>query len=140
MNVVLALIALPIAFLAGVPFEAPVLGRVDSGRPAWRAGLRAGDRILSIDGRHALSWEDVITGTAIGSSTRAASRIAVSSSLRLEEVRMSNQASTKSSVAAAVAAPSSHGDRRHAATATPTRRSASAMSKPPQATSQWAER
>jgi regulator of sigma E protease len=66
MNVVLALIALPIAFLAGVPFESPVLGGVESGGPAWRAGLRGGDRVLSVDGRRTLGYEDVVTGIAIG--------------------------------------------------------------------------
>jgi hypothetical protein len=74
--------------------------------------------------------------TAIGSSTTAASTIATTNSLRLDAVRTSNHASTKRSVAAAVAAPSSQGDRRHAATATPTSSNARAMSNPPHATSQ----
>jgi hypothetical protein len=51
---------------------------------------------------------------------------------------MSNQASTARSAAAAVAAPSSQGDRRQAATATASRRAARARSKPAQAMSQWA--
>jgi nicotinamidase-related amidase len=56
----------------------------------------------------------------------------------VDEVRMSNHASTARSAAAAVAAPSSQGDRRQAATATPSRRSARARSKPAHAMSQWA--
>lgn len=34
----------------GQPYSAPVLGRVLPGGPAERAGLRSGDRVLSIDG------------------------------------------------------------------------------------------
>src|SRR5215831_1053247 len=97
-------------------------------RDAVRASLRSTDRARKK------------RNTASGSSTSAASRTAVISSPRLEEVRMSNQASTKSNVAAAVAAPSSHGDLRQAATATAMSRRASAISKPPHATSQCAER
>ena len=53
---------------------------------------------------------------------------------------MSNHASTTSRVALAVAAPSSHGDRRQAATATADSNSASAPSNPAHATSQCAAR
>lgn len=35
----------------GGPFSEPVLGEVKAGGPAERAGLRAGDRVLRIDGR-----------------------------------------------------------------------------------------
>ena len=34
----------------GYPFREPVLGEVKAGEPAARAGLRAGDRVLGIDG------------------------------------------------------------------------------------------
>jgi regulator of sigma E protease len=66
MNVIFALLALPIAFMMGVPFEAPVLGSVDVGGPAWQAGLRAGDRVVAVDGRRTLGYEDVVTAVAIG--------------------------------------------------------------------------
>src|SRR5256714_14849362 len=69
---------------------------------------------------------------------KAASVTATTSSVRVEEVRTSNQASTNKSVAVAVAAPSSQGERRQAATATVSRSSASATSKPAQAISQCA--
>jgi regulator of sigma E protease len=66
MNVIFALVSIPIAFMIGVPFEAPVLGAVDVGAPAWKAGLRANDRVLAVDGRRTLGFEDVVTAIAIG--------------------------------------------------------------------------
>ncbi len=74
MNVVFALIALPIAFMIGVPFEAPVLGRVDPGKAAWRAGLRAGDRVLSVDGRPTPRGEDGSPGNPIRRGPVASSK------------------------------------------------------------------
>ena len=38
----------------------PVVGRVLADRPAQKAGLQAGDRILSIDGHATADWEDVL--------------------------------------------------------------------------------
>src|SRR5690606_33248848 len=35
----------------GAPYSQPVMGEVMDGGPAARAGLRAGDRVLSVDGR-----------------------------------------------------------------------------------------
>ncbi len=35
----------------GAPFSEPVLGEVKAGGPAERAGLKAGDRVLSVDGQ-----------------------------------------------------------------------------------------
>ncbi|HET9482817.1 MAG TPA: RIP metalloprotease RseP [Xanthomonadales bacterium] len=37
----------------------PVLGEVRPGKPADRAGLRTGDRLVSIDGKPILDWADV---------------------------------------------------------------------------------
>jgi regulator of sigma E protease len=39
----------------------PVLGQVLSGGPAARAGLQAGDRILSVDGHPVKDWQDLTT-------------------------------------------------------------------------------
>ena len=50
MNVVSAFLFFILAFTIGVPFEAPEIGGVDPGSPAWEAGFLPGDRVLSIDG------------------------------------------------------------------------------------------
>ena len=39
-------------------FDRPIIGAVDAGSPAEKAGLVPGDEILSIDGKRLPSWED----------------------------------------------------------------------------------
>ena len=41
------------------PLE-PILGQVVDGSPAQKAGLRAGDRIVAIDGADVASWQEVV--------------------------------------------------------------------------------
>jgi len=55
---------LPVAIFAamltiGMDRPAPVIGMVEAGSPAERAGLRAGDRIVSLDGAPARWWDEV---------------------------------------------------------------------------------
>ncbi|MDX1631009.1 MAG: RIP metalloprotease RseP [Thermoanaerobaculia bacterium] len=64
MNVVLAVLLIAGLFVGGyeVPFVQdipPVVGTVMEGGAADEAGLRSGDRILSIGGKEAESWQDV---------------------------------------------------------------------------------
>lgn len=42
------------------PHLAPRVGQVMSGRPAERAGLKAGDEIIAIDGRAIEGWDEVV--------------------------------------------------------------------------------
>ncbi len=49
----------------GAPFSEPILGELKVGGPAQRAGLLAGDRVLSIDGR------SVVDAAALRASIRA---------------------------------------------------------------------
>ena len=64
MNVIFAFILFPLAFSIGVPFDAPVVGGVSAGGPAWQADLREGDRIVSINDTPALGFTDVRTEIA----------------------------------------------------------------------------
>ena len=65
MNVVFARVALPIAFSVGIPFDTPVVGGVAPGGPAWLAGVRRGDRVLAVDGRKILTFEDIQLDVAV---------------------------------------------------------------------------
>lgn len=68
MNVLFALVAFPLAFAAGVEFVAPVVGGVEAGSSAWEAGLHKGDRIVSIDGKKAYSFENLNVEVALRGS------------------------------------------------------------------------
>lgn len=65
MNVLFALVAFPIVFGAGVSFTAPVLGTVEPGGPAWRAGLVPGDRVVDVAGKAMYSFENLLTELAL---------------------------------------------------------------------------
>ncbi|MGH7908145.1 MAG: RIP metalloprotease RseP [Candidatus Binataceae bacterium] len=58
-NIIFAPILLTIVFLYGVPYLKAVLGQVQSGMPAAVAGLKTGDRVVSIDGSKIKSWNDL---------------------------------------------------------------------------------
>ena len=64
MNIVLAVVVLTIVDMVGVSVpsyeeEKPVIGWIEPGSPAERAGFQLGDQILSIDGSRVRTWEDV---------------------------------------------------------------------------------
>lgn len=58
------LILAAFAWVYGQPQTPPVVGQVEPGRPAATAGLRAGDRILEIDGRAMQSFDDIVPAIA----------------------------------------------------------------------------
>jgi regulator of sigma E protease len=63
MNGVLTVAVLSTLYMIGFQvdaamFDKPIVGAVDQGSPAERAGIRSGDLILSIDGHKLPSWEE----------------------------------------------------------------------------------
>ena len=63
MNAVLTITVLTGLYMVGFmvdasPFDRPIIGAVDAGSPAEKAGLVPGDEILSIDDKTLPSWED----------------------------------------------------------------------------------
>jgi regulator of sigma E protease len=69
MNVVLAVVVFACLFMVGLdvphlPDLPPVVGVVQEGSSAARAGVQPGDRIVALDGKPAASWMDVVTGLA----------------------------------------------------------------------------
>ena len=59
MNVVTAMVIYIVASVIGIEVTQPVVGQAVEGRSAQAAGLRAGDRILTIDGEKIASFEDI---------------------------------------------------------------------------------
>jgi regulator of sigma E protease len=65
MNVVLAIVVIAGLFMAGIevatlPDEPPVIGGVEQGSSAARAGLRRGDLITSVKGQAVEDWREVV--------------------------------------------------------------------------------
>jgi regulator of sigma E protease len=58
-NYLVALVSLWIVFLVGYPELLPIVGSVVEGTPAHAAGLKPGDRILSVEGHPMASWEEM---------------------------------------------------------------------------------
>ena len=64
MNVVLSFVILTIIYMTGIEIqkyniEAPVIGYVAKGSPADIAGIKRGDKILTIDKRKIHNWKDI---------------------------------------------------------------------------------
>jgi regulator of sigma E protease len=58
-NIIFAPILMIIVFMIGVPTMLPVLGAVKDGMPGYEAGLRSGDRIISVNGTRTETWEEL---------------------------------------------------------------------------------
>jgi regulator of sigma E protease len=58
-NILFAPLLMAMVYVYGVPYVKPILGSVKQGMPAYAAGLRAGDEVLSVDGRKIESWADL---------------------------------------------------------------------------------
>jgi len=64
MNLILAIILFLTAFMAGVDFNAPVIGEVIPGEPAAKAGIESGDTIIAVDGVPTQTFADIQIGIA----------------------------------------------------------------------------
>jgi regulator of sigma E protease len=65
MNVLFALVVFPLAFRAGVPVLAPVIGSVQKGGAAWEGDLQPGDRVLGVQGKKVFAFENLSTEIAL---------------------------------------------------------------------------
>lgn len=71
MNVVFALVALPLVMLAGLPALHPLVGAPTPGMPAWEAGLPPGTVILEVNGTEIVDFEHLVTAVALNGSEEA---------------------------------------------------------------------
>jgi regulator of sigma E protease len=58
MNLMLPVLIFAVTLFIGMPRPAPVIGAVEAGSPAERAGLAPGDRLLALDGEPIAWWGD----------------------------------------------------------------------------------
>jgi regulator of sigma E protease len=65
MNLLFALVALPLVFQSGVSFLAPVLGEIRPGGAAWQARLEKGDRVKEVNGKEIDSFNNLIVEVAL---------------------------------------------------------------------------
>jgi len=69
-NIILAFIIMPLVFMVGTYSEGPAkVGYVESGSPAERAGFKAGDVIVKINGRGISDWTKALSLIAVNPDT-----------------------------------------------------------------------
>ncbi|MBI2370384.1 MAG: RIP metalloprotease RseP [Deltaproteobacteria bacterium] len=74
-NMAFAVLILAVAYVFGIPALTPTVGNVIKDSPAAKAGLQADDRIVAVDGRPIVRWEELFR--AIGESQGRAMGLAV---------------------------------------------------------------
>jgi regulator of sigma E protease len=67
MNMVFAVVALPLVLFTGVPFNEPLIGGVTPGSAAWQAGLEPGTRVLEFNGSKITNFESIVQEAALAS-------------------------------------------------------------------------
>ncbi len=71
MNAVLALVLFTLAPIFGVQVLTPVIGGVEPGTPAEKAGILPGDRVVAINSHPVKSFEDVLFNVALADAGTA---------------------------------------------------------------------
>ncbi len=66
MNAASAFVLFVIAFAVGVSFVKPVIGGLEPGGAAWRAGLAPGEHVVAIDGEPVEDFQELWTRIALG--------------------------------------------------------------------------
>ena len=61
-NIAFAAVLFTLAFMVGVPTMTSEVGDAKEGFPAFEAGIKAGDKVVSIDGTHVSKWDEVSEG------------------------------------------------------------------------------
>ncbi len=75
MNAIFAVLAFSLAFRMGVESIPPVVGALEPGWPAWKAGLQTGDRILKVGDSPVLTWDEFFEEVALYRAERVPLRI-----------------------------------------------------------------
>lgn len=65
MNLLFAVVLLPILFWVGVPFTRPMFGEPTPGGPAWKAGLVAGTTVLEVGGTRVFDFGQITSEVAL---------------------------------------------------------------------------
>jgi len=65
MNLLFAVVLLPILFWVGVPFTRPMFGEPTPGGPAWKAGLVAGTTVLEVAGTRVFDFGQITSEVAL---------------------------------------------------------------------------
>ncbi|MEK7850975.1 MAG: RIP metalloprotease RseP, partial [Deltaproteobacteria bacterium] len=58
-NIAFAAVLFSLAFMVGVPTMTSEVGDAKEGFPAFEAGIKTGDKVVSIDGVHVSKWDEV---------------------------------------------------------------------------------
>jgi len=98
MNLILALVLVAVINMVGTQIpvyqtEEPVIGWIEPGSPAADSELKAGDEILSIDGREVPTWNDV--DIAVGSKPKRTIDLKVKRDGKIMRVELFTESKTR---------------------------------------------
>ncbi len=71
MNVILAAILFMVVFLIGFRVAPPIIGNIETGSPAQKAGLQVGDRVLYLNGQYQHDFTKLFLNTALAPAGHA---------------------------------------------------------------------